>query len=67
MRAFYRWHVMDPIFFASDLKVTVQQIGVCHSGLFERQDDMSTVSYWYQTEPHASFPVFPTAKERHPR
>ena len=58
---------MNPIWFSEDLRVTVQQIGVCHSGLFERQDDMSTVSYWYQTEPHASFPVFPTAKERHPR
>lgn len=67
MRTFYRWHVMDPIWFSEDLRVTVQQIGVCHSGLFERQDDMSTVSYWYQTEPHAFFPVFPTAKERHPR
>ncbi len=25
--SFYRWHVLDPIMFASDLKVTIQQIG----------------------------------------
>ena len=25
--AFYRWHVLDPITFASDLRVTLQQIG----------------------------------------
>jgi hypothetical protein len=24
---FYRWHVLDPIMFASDLRVTIQQIG----------------------------------------
>jgi hypothetical protein len=25
--SFYRWHVLDPIMFTSDLKVTIQQIG----------------------------------------
>jgi hypothetical protein len=24
---FYRWHVLDPVMFASDLRVTIQQIG----------------------------------------
>ena len=55
MRGFYRWHVADPIFFEEDLKVTVQQIGVGHKGLFERQDDLSSVAYWYQKEPHNKF------------
>jgi hypothetical protein len=25
--SFYRWHVLDPIMYTSDLKVTIQQIG----------------------------------------
>ena len=67
MRAFYRWHVADPIRFRENLRVTIQQIGISHGGLFERQDDYSSVAYWYQTEPHADFPAFPSATERHPR
>ena len=67
MRAFYRWHVKDPIYFKKDLKVNLQQIGVCHSGLFERSDDVSSVAYWYQTEPHVPFRPLPEKKERWPR
>jgi hypothetical protein len=67
MRAFYRWHVKDPVFFKKSLKVTIQQIGVCYSGLFERSDDVSSVAYWYQTEPHAPFKALPEKKERWPR
>lgn len=67
MRAFYRWHVMDPILFEKDLRVELQQIGVCERGLFERQDDVSSVAYWYQREPHAPFPALPGAGERWPR
>lgn len=55
MRGFYRWHIPDPIYFQDDLKVTVQQIGVCYKGLFERQDDLASVAYWYQSEPHNKF------------
>ena len=67
MRGFYRWHVMDPILFREDLRVTLQQIGVCELGLFERQDDVCSVSYWYQTEPHGRFPALPSARMRWPR
>lgn len=67
MRGFYRWHVVDPIFFEEDLKVTVQQIGIRNSGLFERQDDLSSVAYWYQTEPHNSFPDLLEREKRWPR
>ena len=48
-RSFYRWHIMDPVFFENEIKVTIQQIGVYHGGLFERQDDVATVAYWYQS------------------
>lgn len=67
MRGFYRWHILDAIHFQKDLKVTVQQMGNCHKGYFERQDDYSTVAYWYQTEPHISFPVLPSKEYRWPR
>jgi len=67
MRAFYRFHIPDPIFFEEDLKVTVQQIGVSYGGLFERQDDYTSVAYWYQSEPHQKFPQLPPVRERWPR
>lgn len=67
MRGFYRWHILDPICFDKDLKVTIQQIGVCYKGLFERQDDLSSVAYWYQSEPHQTFGPLMGKKERWPR
>ena len=38
-----------------------------YGGLFERQDDVSSVAYWYQKEPHNRFPALPPARERWPR
>ncbi|MFD2618640.1 glycoside hydrolase family 172 protein [Terrilactibacillus laevilacticus] len=67
MRSLYRWHIMDPIRFDRDLKVTVQQIGVCNRGLFERQDDVASVAYWYQTEPHVAFKPLMAREQRWPR
>jgi len=67
MRGFYRFHVLDPIKFQYNLKITVQQIGITNTGLFERQDDISTVAYWYQKEPHTQFPEFPSREYREPR
>lgn len=67
MRALYRFHLPDPVCFQQDIKVTVQQIGSCHAGIFERQDDVSSVAYWYQTEPHEAFLHLPPARARWPR
>ena len=67
MRGFYRWHIPDPVFFEENLKVTVQQIGVSHNGLFERQDDLSSVAYWYQREPHQKFKELLPVEKRWPR
>jgi hypothetical protein len=62
----YRWHVPDPIRFREDLRATAQAIG--HRGeLFERSDDVASVAYWYQREPHSAFPELPDAEERRPR
>lgn len=67
MRTNYRWHIMDPIRFKEDLKVTIQQIGTHWATMFERQDDYTSVAYWYQTEPHNPFPQLPVPEQRWPR
>jgi len=64
----YRWHVMDPIRFESDLRVTVQALGWLPDGVYEPlTDDIASVGYWYQLEPHAQFPALPGRRARHPR
>jgi len=56
----YRWHIMDPIRFEKDLKVTIQALGWRSGGRYlPMQDDISSVAYWYQQEPHAPFPKLP--------
>ncbi len=56
----YRWHIPDPVRFQSQLKVTIQAIGWRSRGRYlPLQDDISSTSWWYQTEPHAPFPVLP--------
>jgi hypothetical protein len=53
----YRWHIMDPIRFDGDLKVTIQDLGWRQGGRYlPQQSDIITVAYWYQREPHAAFP-----------
>ena len=56
----YRWHIMDPIRFEQDLKVTIQALGWRSGGRYlPLQDDISSVAFWYQQEPHAPFPPLP--------
>jgi hypothetical protein len=53
----YRWHIPDPIRFEQDLKVTIQALGWRADGRYlPLQDDIASVAYWYQTEPHVPFP-----------
>ena len=55
----YRFHVHDPIFFKSDLRVTIQALGWrSESRFLPLQDDIASVVYWYQTLPTAAFPAF---------
>ncbi|MEE4195271.1 MAG: glycoside hydrolase family 172 protein [Anaerolineae bacterium] len=57
----YRWHILDPIRFKTDLKVTMQALGWRSGGRYLLlQDDIASTSFWYQTEPHAPFPEFPS-------
>jgi hypothetical protein len=56
----YRWHIMDPIRFEEDVKVTIQALGWRSGGRYlPLQDDIASVAFWYQNEPHAPFPKLP--------
>jgi hypothetical protein len=60
----YRWHIMDPIRFEKDLRVTIQDLGWRHDGRYLQQhSDISSVVYWYQAEPHAAFPELPSKND----
>jgi len=61
----YRWHVLDPIRFKRGLKTTIQALGWWPNGKFEPlTDDIASVGYWYQVEPHAPFLELPPVHER---
>ncbi|HUT34335.1 MAG TPA: glycoside hydrolase family 172 protein [Planctomycetota bacterium] len=58
--AMYRWHVMDPIRFERDLRVTIQALGWRDGGRYlPLQDDIASVAFWYQMLPTAPFPKLP--------
>lgn len=56
----YRWHIMDPIRFQSELRVTIQALGWRSGGRYlPLQDDIASVAYWYQTLPTVPFAPLP--------
>jgi hypothetical protein len=56
----YRWHIMDPVRFDSDLKITIQDLGWRKGGRYlKQQSDIASTCFWYQTEPHSNFPKLP--------
>lgn len=60
----YRWHIMDPIRFQSDLRVTIQALGwrtEKDRRYLPLQDDIASVAFWYQALPTAPFPALPDA------
>ncbi len=64
----YRWHVMDPIRFERDLRVTIQALGWWPDGKYQPlADDVASTAYWYQAEPHGDFPAMPKPEDRWPR
>lgn len=67
----YRWHLPDPIYWQEECRVTIQQIGYnwdkASEGeppLYERQDDWSSATFWYESVPAEPLPAFPTVEER---
>ena len=69
----YRWHIADPIVFNKSIKVTFEHTGWMSPdenkerrtfSMNERQDDISTVAYWYQTGTPTFERGVPSAEER---
>ena len=63
----YRWHLDDSIGFAEDIRVEVQTLGLRDHRYRPLSEDIASVAYWYQQEPHSAFPVLPAVEERRPR
>jgi len=60
----YRWHILDPVRFEKDLKVTIQDLGWRQGGRYlPQKSDIASVCYWYQTEPHAKYKKIPAWQE----
>ena len=57
----YRFHVEDPVTFERSIRVTIE-----HGHANKRSDDLSSVAYWYQIEPHRPFSILPV-EQRIPR
>lgn len=58
----YRWHIEAPVRFRKSIRATIED---GHANL--RSDNLFSVAYWYQKEPHAPFPELPSAEERIPK
>ncbi len=58
----YRWHVPDPVPFRESLRFLIEQGNGAPP--FQSHNFYYSVAYWYQTEPHATFPTLPTPAER---
>jgi hypothetical protein len=64
----YRWHIIDPIRFRQELRVTIQALGWWPNRKYEPlTDDIASVGYWYQAEPHAPYPEMLPPEARWPR
>ncbi len=60
----YRWHITDPVRFEQNLRITIQSLGWQSEGRYlPLQDDLASVAYWYQREPHNSFPALPSVEK----
>ena len=55
----YRFHLDSPVTFEKSLRATIE-----HGTANDRGDNFYSVTYWYQTEPHAGFPKLPSVEER---
>jgi len=64
----YRWHHHDPIIWKNEIRVTIQQIGHKQTSmnpaeymnqLYERQDDWSAATFWYEPVPSTPLPPMP--------
>lgn len=67
----YRWHLPDPIYWKKECRITIQQIGYdparmesTGTALYEREDDWSSATFWYEPVPSDPLPDFPDLASR---
>lgn len=58
----YRFHIVDPVYFDRSLRFSIE-----HGHNNNLTLDLATVAYWYQVEPHKSYPPLPDREARKPR
>lgn len=58
----YRFHIEDPVVFRKSLVMSIE-----HGHANDRADDVSSVAYWYQDEPHTDYWEIPDVEGRLPR
>ena len=58
----YRWHVLDPIYFSSDLRIEIQALGWQSGGRYRLlQDDIASTALFYLDQPSTQRADFPDA------
>lgn len=50
----YRWHINNPVRFKNNFRMTIQALEWKRKMVL-LEDDISSVAFWYQTEPHGTF------------
>jgi hypothetical protein len=55
----YVFHLENPIRFKKEIKVTIE-----HGHGNHLSNEMSSVAYWYQTEPHKPFGIVPVQQRK---
>jgi hypothetical protein len=63
--------MLDPIYWEEGCRITIQQIGYDYSRsdstgtpLYERADDWSAATFWYEPVPSGPLPAFPSLESR---
>lgn len=58
----YRYHIEDPVYFEKSIRVTIE-----HGHANKLTLDYASTAYWYQAEPHKTFPLLLPLAQRLPR
>ena len=69
----YRWHIKDPVRFTKSIRFEIEHTGWMSAdetetgevdGHVEREDDIATVAFWYQSGQPKRFTDLPPCQER---
>jgi hypothetical protein len=59
----YRWHLLDPIAWKKECRITIQQL-TWEKGPVDTADDWCCSTFWYEPTPSEPLPAFPDLKAR---